>query len=184
MAADAVLEWICRRFAERGDAAYLGEPVSQTEHALQAALAAERFGAPPALVAAALLHDFGHLLHDLPEDCADNGVDDRHEERGAIWLAGHFGPVVVEPVRLHVPAKRYLCAAEPDYLAALTPASRLSLKLQGGPMTPCEIGRFRELPHAADAVSLRRWDEWAKQPGLATPPLRHFLPHLEAALVR
>jgi phosphonate degradation associated HDIG domain protein len=182
MKKDELLDWICRRFAERGDAAYLGEPVSQTEHALQTALAAERAGATPALVAAALLHDFGHLLHALPEDCADHGVDDRHEELGARWLAKHFGPDVVEPVRLHVPAKRYLCATASGYAEKLSPASKLSLRLQGGPLTAEGVRRFDANPHAAAAVSLRRWDEWAKQAGLETPPLSHFRPYLEAAL--
>src|SRR5262249_49953725 len=113
---------VLRLFKERGDAAYLGEPVSQTEHALQAARAAERAGAAAALVAAALLHDVGHLLHDLPEDCARAGIDDAHEERGGRWLGRHFGPDVVEPVRLHVAAKRYLCASDPTYLGRLSEA--------------------------------------------------------------
>jgi phosphonate degradation associated HDIG domain protein len=178
---DAVEQILCL-FRERGRAAYLGEPVSQTEHALQAAWAAERAGAGPALVSAALLHDVGHLLHDLPEDCAGAGVDDAHEERGARWLAALFGPEVAEPVRLHVPAKRFLCATEPGYWEHLSAASRVSLRLQGGPLTAAEAAAFRQGPHAAAAVALRRWDEAAKVAGLPTPPLEHFRPYLEAAL--
>jgi phosphonate degradation associated HDIG domain protein len=174
--------FIVRLFQERGAAAYLGEPVSQTEHALQAAWAAEQAGAGSALIAAALLHDVGHLLHDLPEDCAEHGVDDAHEVRGARWLARHFGPDVAEPVRLHVPAKRYLCATDPAYPGRLSEASVRSLKLQGGPLTPAEVARFRAGPHAEAAVALRRWDDQAKVKGLATPDLEHFRPHLEAAL--
>jgi [1-hydroxy-2-(trimethylamino)ethyl]phosphonate dioxygenase len=174
---------VLRLFEERGHAAYLGEPVSQLEHALQAAWAAEKAGAGSPLIAAALLHDVGHLLHHLPEDCAESGVDDRHEELGARWVRRHFGPAVSEPVRLHVPAKRYLCAAEPGYLDRLSPASVLSLKLQGGPLSSEEAEAFRRGPHFEAAVALRRWDEEAKVPGLATPPLEHFRPHLEAALV-
>src|SRR6516225_6317978 len=116
-----------------------GEPVSQTEHALQTAWAAEQAGAASALIAAALLHDIGHLLHDLPEDCAHHGIDDAHEVRGARWLVQHFGPDVTEPVRLHVPAKRYLCSTDPAYRSQLSEASELSLKLQGGPFTPAEV---------------------------------------------
>src|SRR5262245_56541694 len=111
---DGVLNDIARLFAEHGGTAYLGERVSQTEHALQAAWAAEQSGAGPAVIAAALLHDVGHLLHDLPEDCAQAGTDDAHEVRGALWLLRYFGPEVAEPVRLHVAAKRFLCATEPS----------------------------------------------------------------------
>jgi phosphonate degradation associated HDIG domain protein len=175
---------VLRLFRERGDAAYVGEAVSQTEHALQTALLAERAGAGSALVAAALLHDVGHLLHGRGEDCAEHGIDAHHEGLGARWLARHFGADVTEPVRLHVAAKRYLCAAEPGYLDALSPASLLSLRLQGGPFSPEEARRFRAGPHAEAALALRRWDEEAKVPGLATPDLEHFRPHLEAARVR
>jgi phosphonate degradation associated HDIG domain protein len=176
------VEHILRLFQERGSAAYLGEPVSQQEHALQAAWAAEKVGATPALIAAALLHDVGHLLHDLPEDCAEAGIDDAHEVRGARWLTTAFGPEVVEPIRLHVPAKRFLCSTEPAYHGQLSEASQLSLRLQGGPMTAAEATDFRRHPHAEAAVALRRWDEAAKIAGLPTPGLDHFRPYLEAAL--
>jgi OPA family glycerol-3-phosphate transporter-like MFS transporter len=178
------VERIFALFRERGDAAYIGEPVSQTEHALQTALAAERAGAGSPLIAAALLHDIGHLLHHLPEDCAEHGVDDGHEGLAARWLARFFGPEVTEPIRLHVPAKRYLCTTEWGYAARLSQASALSLKLQGGPYTPDEAERFRRDAHAQAALLLRRWDEAAKLPDLKTPDLEHFRPHLEAALVR
>jgi phosphonate degradation associated HDIG domain protein len=177
-----VVDEILALFRDRGQAAYLGEPVSQTEHALQAAWAAEQAGASSALVAAALLHDIGHLLHDLPEDCAEQGMDARHEELGASWLRRYFGPAVTEPIRLHVPAKRYLCTAEPGYFAQLSEASRLSLKLQGGPFSTEEVEQFQAQPHFAAAVALRRWDEVAKIPNLKTPDLEHFRVHLDAAL--
>jgi phosphonate degradation associated HDIG domain protein len=177
-----VIERVLRLFQERGGAAYLGESVSQTEHALQAAWAAQKAGAAAALIAAALLHDVGHLLHDLPEDCAQAGIDDAHEERGARWLATYFGPAVVEPIRLHVGAKRFLCATEAGYFDQLSEASRVSLRLQGGPLTPAEVAAFRQNPHAGAAVALRRWDEEAKVPGLNTPALEHFRSYLEEAL--
>ena len=84
---------------------------------------------------AALLHDVGHLLHDLPDDAPDDGIDDVHEQLGDHWLKKFFVPAVCDPVRLHVDAKRYLCAVEPDYLATLSPPSLHSLRLQGGPFT-------------------------------------------------
>jgi len=177
-----VIDHILDLFRQRGDAAYVGEPVSQTEHALQAAAAAERARASSDLIAAALLHDIGHLLHDLGEDIADHGVDARHEELGAHWLAQYFGPEVVEPIRLHVPAKRYLCATDPAYYAALSPASQQSLALQGGPFSAAEVAQFRAGPHAAAAVELRRWDDEAKIPNLPTPDLRHFVIYLRQSL--
>lgn len=173
------LAQIEKLFRERGDSAYLGERVSQLEHALQAAHAAEQGGAAPPLIAAALLHDVGHLLHALGEHAADRGIDDRHEELGHRWLARHFPTEVSEPVRLHVAAKRYLCAAEPDYCDRLSPASQQSLRMQGGPFSPDEAEAFCASPHAEAAVALRRWDDEAKVPGLLTPPLEHYLPILQ-----
>jgi phosphonate degradation associated HDIG domain protein len=167
-------------FRRRGDTAYFGEPVSQTEHALQAADLAVREGAPDALVAAALLHDVGHLLHDQGERIAEQGVDARHEEAGERWLAARFGPEVTEPVRLHVAAKRYLCAVDPAYAATLSPASTLSLKLQGGPMSPAEVAEFERNPHYGAAVRLRRWDDAAKVQDLAVPGLESYRDRLAA----
>jgi phosphonate degradation associated HDIG domain protein len=181
---DDILDRVVRLFAARGESAYFGEPVSQAEHALQSAVAAERDGADVALIAAALLHDVGHLLSGLAEDAAESGIDDRHEELGARWLARYFDPRVASAVRLHVPAKRFLCATEPAYPAGLSPASLTSLRLQGGPFAPAEAEAFRADPSAEDAVRLRRWDDQAKIPGLPTPGLTHFLPYLERALAR
>ena len=177
-----VIDEIFRVFHQQGSGAYLGEPVSLTEHMLQSASAAERDGAPPRLVAAALLHDYGHFIHDLPEDSAEHGVDTRHEEVAHAFLSAHFGPEVAEPVRMHVAAKRYLCATEPSYMAELSPASILSLELQGGPYSPAEIAAFEASPHAEDAVRLRRYDDVGKVPGLETPDLEHYRPVLQAAI--
>jgi phosphonate degradation associated HDIG domain protein len=179
---DQVIAAIFGAFRERGSASYLGEPVSLTEHMLQTALAAEHDGADPVLVASALLHDYGHLVHELPEDAADQGIDTLHEEAGAAWLEEHFVSRVTEPLRLHVLAKRYLCATEPEYLAALSPASVLSLGLQGGPSSPEEVAAFERNQFADEAVRLRRWDDVGKIAGLSTPPLEHYRPALEAGL--
>jgi gamma-butyrobetaine dioxygenase len=178
----AALETIFALFAQHGQAAYLGEPVSQTEHALQAGWAAEQAGASNALIAAALLHDLGHLLDARAADPAVIGADLGHEDQGARWLSRWFGPAVVRPIQLHVAAKRYLCATEPGYFDRLSAASVASLRLQGGPLTPAEVEAFHRDPHAADAIALRRWDEQAKVAGLTTPPLEHYRHHLEAAL--
>jgi len=179
-----VIDRIFTLFRENGQGAYFGEAVTETEHALQSAHLAEQSGAAPGLIAAALLHDLGHLLHGLPEDIAEHGIDGRHEEGGAAWLKRYFGPTVVGPVRLHVAAKRYLCAVEPDYHAGLSEASQRSLRLQGGPMSPEEVCRFEQEPSFRSAVAVRRWDDGAKVPGLVVPGLDHYRPCLEAVLVK
>ncbi len=179
-----IVEEILDLFAKKGAAAYHGEDVSQEEHALQAAALAEREGSPDALVVAALLHDVGHLLDGQDEDLAVRGVDGRHEEAGGSWLSRHFGPEVTEPIRLHVAAKRYLCAVDPSYLGGLSPASRLSLKVQGGPMSTVEIAEFEGNAYYRDAVRLRHWDDTAKVPGLPVPGPSHYRERLEAAARR
>lgn len=183
MASDLVDE-IFQVFNDQGSAEYLGEPVSLMEHMLQSANAAEQDGAPPRLVAAALLHDYGHFIHDLPTDSAEHGVDTQHEEVAHAFLSRHFGPEIAEPIRMHVAAKRYLCATEPSYLDELSPASVLSLELQGGPYSPDEVAEFERSPFAEDAVRLRRWDDVGKISALETPGLEHYRAVLEAALKR
>jgi gamma-butyrobetaine dioxygenase len=158
-------------FAWKGGEPY-GERVTQTAHALQAAALGEAEDAAPALVAAALLHDLGHFLA-KPGD-----GDNRHETIGAGLLAKLFGAAVAEPVRLHVAAKRFLCATEPGYVATLSPASVASLAQQGGPFTPDEAAAFARRPHAADAVRLRRWDDLAKVPDAPTRDLAAYAPLL------
>ncbi len=178
-----VTDDILALYRRRGDASY-GEGVTQNEHALQSAWLAEKAGAAPELIVAALLHDIGHLLHDLPERIAEQGIDAQHESLGSAWLSRHFGPEVTEPVRLHVAAKRTLCAVEPGYVDGLSEASKLSLKLQGGPMSKEEADAFGALSRATEAVQIRRWDDEAKMVGLKTPGFEHFRPYLEAVLKR
>ena len=178
----AIAEQVIKLFQDRGDAAYGGEEVSQTEHAFQAATSAEASGADCELVAAALLHDIGHLLHDLPEDSAQAGIDDFHEDLGDRFLRRHFGLRVTEPVRLHVAAKRYLCACEPGYQAQLSSASLTSLALQGGPFSPVEVAQFEAGEFAQEAARLRVWDDLAKVAGLSTQGWAHFREPLVAAL--
>jgi len=177
-----LVDEIFRVFREYGSGAYLGEPVSMTEHMLQSAYAAEQDGAPPRLVAAALLHDYGHFIHEQEEDAAEHGIDTRHEDVGHAFLSKHFGPEIAEPIRLHVAAKRYLCAIDPSYLGELSPASIHSLELQGGPYSAAEVASFEASPHAADAVRLRRYDDIGKVAGLETPDLEHYRPVLEASI--
>jgi phosphonate degradation associated HDIG domain protein len=177
-----VIDDIFDLFQKKGNAAYFGEAVTESEHALQCAHLAEQSGAMHEVIAAALLHDIGHLLHGRSEDIAERGIDGRHEDIGARWLARHFGPAVVDPVRLHVVAKRYLCTIDPTYRSSLSPASQLSLQLQGGPMTADEVRRFEREQHFRAAVNVRRWDDGAKVAGLAVPGLEHYRSCLESAI--
>jgi phosphonate degradation associated HDIG domain protein len=173
---------VLQLFRRRGGSQYGREAVTQLEHALQAATFAENEGAPPALITAALIHDVGHLLHDLSDDAPDQGIDDRHETLAANWLAQRFRPAVVAPVAMHVAAKRYLCSMDPAYLGLLSQPSVQSLALQGGAMTPAEVTQFETRPFFQDAVRLRRWDDAAKVVGMATPDLEHFARYLDLAL--
>jgi phosphonate degradation associated HDIG domain protein len=148
------------------------EDVTELEHALQSAALAQADGAPGHLVAAALLHDVGHLVSDDNVTLDDELAEDCHHERvGARYLARWFGPEVTAPVALHVAAKRYLCAVEHGYLDGLSPSSLRSLQLQGGPMTGAEVEAFERLPHHATATLVRRWDDRAKVGGLTVGDL-------------
>ncbi|MCE9563460.1 MAG: HD domain-containing protein [Planctomycetes bacterium] len=178
----AVIDRIFTLFREKGSGAYFGEAVSETEHALQCANRAIDSGANAELVAAALLHDIGHLLHGLPEDIAEHGLDGRHEEAGSAWLARYFGSAVMDPVRLHVAAKRFLCSVEEGYYDGLSEVSQRSLELQGGLMSEDEIRRFQEEPWFNSAVSVRYWDDGAKVPNLEVPGLEHYRTILEDAI--
>jgi gamma-butyrobetaine dioxygenase len=157
-----------------GTADYLGEDVTQAQHMLQAAALAESDGASPELVVAALLHDVGHVTGPLTGADLMGGTDNRHSHVAADWLARWFGPAVTEPIRLHVAAKRYLCATDPAYLDVLSPASTYTLEVQGGPMSDHEVAAFEAEPYAADAVRLRRWDDAAKDASLAVPAFDHY----------
>ncbi len=161
--------------ASSGGALYGGEAVTQVQHALQCAQSAENEGAPKHLVAAALLHDIGHLLHDEFEEAQARGQDRFHENLGEAFLKDWFGPEVTEPVRLHVASKRYLCATDPDYFAKLSPASMHTLKIQGGPMNAAEIAEFEKIDNYEDALRLRKWDDLGKDPEMKTRDLEHFL---------
>ena len=167
-------------FSGRATRRYGLAEISQLQHALQAAALAERAGDPPSMIAAALLHDVGHMIHALGENPAGRGIDDRHEELGADWLEKHFPPEVSEPVRLHVAAKRYLCGVEPEYFARLSPDSVRSLALQGGPMSSEEAAAFRARPYATEAAKLRRYDEGAKDPTARTESFEYYLRYVEA----
>lgn len=182
MTRDEIIHGILAVYRERGHRAY-GEDVTELQHGLQCATLAQREGQSPEVIVASLLHDFGHLLHDLGEDIALKGVDARHEQVGANRLSAWFGPEVVEPIRLHAASKRYLCWKEPGYRAGLSDASIRSLELQGGVMTDAEAAEFEAGPHYERAVLVRRYDDRGKDPHMVTPDMESFRP-LMASLIR
>jgi phosphonate degradation associated HDIG domain protein len=157
---------------ERNGARHYGEGVFQLEHALQCAELAMRDGAGDSLVAAALLHDLGHLLE--TDDALAAETDARHEVRGATALRPLFGPEVTQPIALHVAAKRYLCATEAGYYESLSEASRRTLRLQGGPLSARQARRFEGVAYFAEALRLRRYDEGGKLNAAASKPLRDY----------
>lgn len=160
-------------FERRGGDLY-GESVTQLDHALQCAWLAVEETAPDSLVAAALLHDWGHFFEGRGEAAERDGIDAHHEAHGAALLRPWFGPEVTTPIALHVAAKRHLCAVEPGYYATLSEASKLSLRLQGGPFSPEQARKFAEAPYAQDAIRLRRWDDAGKMAGAVIPPLETY----------
>ncbi len=171
------IQQIVEVFEARGAAMYGREAVSQLQHALQCAWLAEQDGASNMLIAASLLHDLGHLLAKK----ADAPVDDLHQLLALPFLRGAFPDDVLQPMRFHVDAKRYLCSVEPGYWSSLSAASKRSLELQGGAYDATAAARFIELPFTRDAVCLRRYDDLAKDPSVSVPPLKHFVPMLDAA---
>ncbi|GKT15396.1 hypothetical protein AVHY2522_08000 [Acidovorax sp. SUPP2522] len=171
-------------FKRHGGTQYSGEPVTQTAHALQTAWLAEQAGADDELVTAALLHDLGHLLQDHGDTPTAHGIDDLHQFSALPFLRGLFGDRVLDAIRWHVDAKRYLCATRPHYRSALSADSQRSLVLQGGVFGAQEAQAFIGRPHAEEAVRLRLWDDQAKVEGLATPGLAHFLASRRGAACR
>lgn len=171
---DTIIDHLADIFARRGTEEYLGEPVSMAEHMLQGASLAEAEGASDELVAAALLHDIGHFTSEFGAYHPSDTEDRHHDEAGAAVLEAFFPPVVTECVRLHVAAKRFLCATDPAYAERLSPASAHTLGLQGGPMSADEVEAFRANPFHVEAVRVRLWDEGGKVAGMKTPGFDHY----------
>lgn len=169
----SLADQIFNLFETRGNATY-GEDVTVLQHSLQSAHFAREAGVSEALIVAALLHDIGHLIHTEGEDIAERGVDAEHEDIGDEWLSAHFPAEITEPARLHVAAKRYLCAVNSAYLSELSEASVLSLSLQGGPMTLEEQASFEKEPFFQDALTLRKFDDLGKEPSLEVAPLESY----------
>ena len=158
----------------RGQSFY-DDAVTQLEHALQCAALATQNDATPTLITSALLHDIGHfILDEHNADVVFLNTDLNHEEIGAQYLEPFFPKTITTPIRLHVPAKRYLCTTDATYYDGLSEASKMSLKLQGGVMSDVEQDGFEQIPYFRDALTLRRWDDMAKVKGLETVQLETY----------
>jgi phosphonate degradation associated HDIG domain protein len=179
---DDIIADILKLFNDKGHSEYGGEAVTQLEHALQTATLARENNASDQLITAALLHDIGHLLHDLPNDAPLKGIDDVHENKAAVFLRKYFPEAVTEPVRLHVMAKRYLSSTEETYYSLLSEPSKQSLVLQGGLMSSAEVSAFEQNPFFSDAVMLRKWDDQAKVKELTTAPVEDFEKNIAVSL--
>ena len=177
--ADSIVDHIEDVFKRRGAESYLGEQVTMAQHMLQTAQCAEQAGADDNQIVAALLHDIGHYKNEIPETSLAKGIDNYHEEAGANFLEDYFPISVVEPIRQHVAAKRYLCAVKSDYLERLSPASVHTLNLQGGPMNEEEVKEFEKNDYLEQCVKLRYWDEDAKDPERVHPAFSYYRPLVE-----
>lgn len=179
---DTAFEFLRDLFDKRGPESYLGENVSMADHMEQSAACAVKDGAKDSLVLAALLHDIGHFVSDFPLDALEKGTDNLHENAGATLLEKFFPPSVSEPVRLHVAAKRYLCAVEPSYYDRLSAASVNSLNLQGGAMSAEEVALFEQNKYKGDAVKLRYYDDDGKVVNLCIKPFNEYEKMLKGLL--
>ncbi|MBL4740467.1 MAG: HD domain-containing protein [Sneathiella sp.] len=166
-------------FHRRGADSYLGEDVTMSEHMLQGAYLAEQAGADDQVIAAALLHDIGHYTNEFPEDALEKGVNNYHDVAGAEVIKDFFPALVIDSIRYHVAAKRYLCAVEGDYFDRLSDASVHTLNLQGGPMSQEEVKEFQTFPHLETIVQVRRWDDEGKVAGVSTPEFSYYAPLLQ-----
>lgn len=166
-------------FERRGGEEYLGEPVTMAEHMLQGAHLAEQQGESELIIVSALLHDIGHFTSEFGTFSMADTHDRHHEEAGARVLERFFPKLVVDCVREHVAAKRYICATDPAYFNELSVASIHSLKLQGGPMNPEEVAEFEKNPNVAEIVRVRRLDDAGKIAGMKTPGFDHYAPMIQ-----
>jgi predicted HD phosphohydrolase len=179
---DSIIDFILDLFARRGSEEYMGEAVSMAQHMEQSAACAAAEGASDELVIASLLHDIGHFVGDFPVEALENGIDNLHEEAGARFLEAFYPASVTEPIRLHVAAKKYLCAVDKNYFDCLSDASINSLRVQGGPMSPTEVDEFESNPHYLAAVDVRKYDDDGKVAGLDIKPVEDYREKLESLL--
>lgn len=177
-----IVEFLADIFTRRGSEEYLGEPVTMAEHMLQGAHFADQDGESDLVIVAALLHDIGHFTSEFGMFSMADTTDKYHETAGAQVLEPFFPNLIIDCVRFHVAAKRYLCATDPEYFGELSSASIHSLNLQGGPMDTSEVAEFEKLNNLEKIVRVRRYDDAGKQAGLKTPDFNYFMPKIQAVV--
>jgi predicted HD phosphohydrolase len=185
---ETVVEQIFDILVAAQDSEYIGEPISQLEHALQCAKIASDAGGSEETVIAALLHDFGHLCAPPSANKMDEfGIDGHHRYGSETLKEMGFSQKVSDLVNGHVEAKRFLVAQHPKYLEQLSPASRETLKRQGGAMSDVEKQEFLVHPLHKEMLQLRVFDDQAKHPGWEVPTLDFYreiiLAHLKKQAV-
>ena len=141
---------------------YIGEKITITEHMIQTAMLAEKNNCSSSLICSSLLHDYGHFILENPDDLVNKEKDGKHEDVGYKFLKKYFVKDVVEPIKYHVKAKRYL-ARDKKYYQILSKASKISLKLQGGIMDEKEANEFKNNEFFENSIKLRKFDEGAKK---------------------
>jgi len=176
---ETIVAFLADIFERRGGEEYLGEPVTMAQHMLQGACLAEQQGESEAIIVAALLHDIGHFTSEFGTFSMDDTHDKYHEEAGARILERFVPRIVTDCVRLHVAAKRYICATDPSYFGQLSEASIHSLKLQGGPMNADEVAAFQTHPNVLEIVRVRHLDDAGKVADMVTPGFAHYAPMVQ-----
>ena len=179
---DLVIEAILNAYAACGHLDY-GEHISMQDHMLQTAHLADCKGENDTVVVASLLHDYGHLICNMPNNTFEDGMDNFHEQLGAKSLENWFGEEIIGAIALHVDAKRYLCSASPGYRDKLSQASITTLAVQGGPMSKQEMFRFREKKGYQMALKVRIYDDQGKDPQMERPELDHYIPMLRKCMI-
>ena len=181
MTADEIIKAILKAYDTCGELDY-GENISMKEHMLQSACLAEKNGCSDQVIVASLLHDFGHLVSNMPNDIFERGEDNYHQSAGARALEAWFPQELVNAGRLHVDAKRYLCRVKPAYINKLSEASKMTLKVQGGPMNEREVKNFEAQPGYKMALQVRVYDDLGKEEFMERPELDYYIPKLKACL--
>ena len=167
---------------QNNNSLYIGEKVTMTEHMIQTAMLAEENQSPTSLICACLLHDYGHFIIEDPDQLVSKSVDGKHEDIGFNFLKNYFKPEVVEPIKLHVQAKRYLCRNK-SYWNILSKASKVSLKLQGGMMDNNEAKKFVSLKFHNDAILLRKYDDEGKIPNIKMKKIEDYRNLINSQLI-
>ena len=182
---DTICNSIIKLYTEYGHSDYIGENITQLEHALQCmnlALYDTRLNGcneyiKKCVVISAFLHDIGHLvgLEQKNKGFAELEMRDSNVLNGmSLGFVGHeglgwsylknlgFPPLICELVYSHVMAKRYLCSIKKSYYDNLSNASKETFKMQGGLLTKFEIDKFRNSEYSDYKIMLREYDDNAK----------------------